>query len=109
MVESKHTPGPWSAHEKGIHPNPYICGPEQEYEYFSDKPVIAYLFGDNIGANAHLIASAPAMLEVIAEACAVFDLNHEDGDEYNGDLASDLWKAGIHQKLADAIALARGV
>jgi len=106
-----HTPGPWSAHEKGAHPNPYVCGAEREYEHGPDKPVVAYIVGTDTQANARLIAAAPDLLAVVREACAIFDANHEGGemDEYNGDLANDLWKDEIHRKLTDAIAKAEGL
>jgi hypothetical protein len=57
-------------------------------------------------ANARLIATVPELLAVAREACAIFDANYENEDEYNGDLASDLWKNEIHRKLTEALSKA---
>lgn len=65
MSERKWTPGPWTHHEKGIHPNPFVCGAEQDYEFGPDQPVVCYVVGMNTQANAHLIAAAPDLYEAL--------------------------------------------
>lgn len=50
------TPGPWTEHEKGIHPNPYVCGSPTETECGVDKFVVAYVVGLNSDKNKRHIA-----------------------------------------------------
>lgn len=102
MTETvKHTPGPWSSTYNEHRGTCQIHADNGTWVATTRDGTIKQ------EANARLIAAAPEMLAVIAKACAIFDLNHEGGDEYNGDLSSDLWKAGIHEKLTAAIAKAR--
>ena len=68
MTERKWTPGPWEASDKGFHPYPYVCGPEDDYEHGKDRPVVAYLVGMNTPHNAHLIAAAPDLYEALEDA-----------------------------------------
>lgn len=72
----KHTSGPWTSHDKGIHPNPYICGREIEWEHGIDAPVIAYIVGVNTEANARLIAAAPELLEALKNAKDIIRIWH---------------------------------
>lgn len=64
------TPGPWTEHDKGKHPNPYVCGATEIYEHGEDKPVVAYVVGMNDAANRRFIAwcreGVPALLARIA-------------------------------------------
>lgn len=62
------TPGPWTKHEKGIHPHPYICGPAVETEYGEDRFVIAYVTGASSATNqSHLARLDPATVKAMAE------------------------------------------
>jgi|SRR5690606_12132480 len=98
--EVKLTPGEWRAVN--------IDG--QGWTVVSGETVIAIIGGGGNGedyepeyeADARLMAASKVMFEVAREACAIFDLNRE-GDEYNGDLASDLMKSEIHEKLTAII------
>jgi hypothetical protein len=94
----KHTSGPWEYHNGDDYT--VILGPGDTTE----RP-LAEVYSDRL-ADAMLIAAAPDLLAVVREACAIFDRNHEGDDEYNGDLASDLWKDEIHRKLTEALAKA---
>ncbi len=64
------TPGPWTEHDKGKHPNPYVCGATEIYEHGEDKPVVAYVVGMNDAANRRFIAwcreGVPALLARLA-------------------------------------------
>lgn len=113
---SKHTPGPWTL----------IGGKNGEWdiEAVGDHDAsgggawaIAQTFGavgygeGNIesDANARLISSAPDLLAVVQEACAIFDMNYDaDVEYYSDDLASDLWKDNIHEKLTAVLAKVMG-
>lgn len=101
MVE--HTPGPWETSRDRLSGNHGLVG---DGMWFAK---ISWTVRDNRNdADARLIAAAPDLLAVVRDACAIFDANHESGDEYNSDLASDLWKDEIHRKLTEAIAKAGG-
>jgi hypothetical protein len=68
MNESKHTPGPWSAHATGL------CRsglPEHEIHWSSDGECVCEIVHGE--AEAHLISAAPDMLEVIFNVCALGD------------------------------------
>ncbi|WP_370601149.1 hypothetical protein [Pseudomonas nitroreducens] len=61
---SKHTPGPWKAIKNGFYKQA-VMGPEGEYLTYSaggDR-----LKGDQLEANANLIAAAPDLLEALTE------------------------------------------
>ena len=98
MTERKWTPGPWEAMDKGFHPYPYVCGPEDDYEYGKDRPVVAYLVGMNIPHNAHLIAAAPDLYEALEWCIKSLEFS------YTG-TASD---SEIPQDIRAALAKARG-
>ena len=89
MTQDKHTKGPWDCREKSIHPNPYVCGPEQEYEFGADRPVICYIVGANQSANARLIAAAPDMLEALRDALDDWEIHNRSGDGMQGDWVHD--------------------
>jgi hypothetical protein len=67
MTKTKHTPGPWVVMGKGKHQPPLIAGAEEDYEHGPDRPVVAYLSGENIEANARLIAAAPLLLGALQD------------------------------------------
>lgn len=69
------TPGPWSCHERGIHPHPYVCGAEEHYEFGRDRPVVFYAVGMNSEENALLASMAPAMAEALVKAWEAERLN----------------------------------
>lgn len=50
------TDGPWTEHDKGRHPNAYVCGATENYEHGDDQPVVAYIVGINVEANRRFIA-----------------------------------------------------
>lgn len=62
------TKGPWDAKEKGKHPNPYVCGAPQEYEFGIDRPVIAYFTGMGIAENSRFVASARDLVPELLDA-----------------------------------------
>lgn len=116
MSDAKHTPGPWTASiqrsKEGRdlgwiveHNNGRIGWASLAYANTNREAIASDPARE---ANARLIAAAPELLAVVQEACAIFDANHEGGDEYNGDLASDLWKDEIHRKLTAALSKATG-
>lgn len=61
-METKHTPGPWS-----------VRGPTKYLNQIAIDPSIgcAYGAGDEIAANARLIASAPELLEALRQRLIV--------------------------------------
>ena len=65
MSEAKHTPGPWTVHEKGAHPYPFVSGPFVPVEWGEDNFLVSYLVGVDAKANGHLIAAAPDLLYAI--------------------------------------------
>jgi len=71
-----------------------------------DRAPIAAQYGSSPLSYARLAAAAPDLVAVAREACAIFDGNREVDGSYNNDLASDLWKHDIHDKLVAAIAKA---
>jgi len=90
------TPGPWTEHEKGVHPYPYVCGATQEYEHGPDQPVVTYLVGMNLKGNQALIAAAP---DLAAEVLRLRD-----------ELASgSFYKESDIDAMQDEIARLRGV
>ncbi len=82
MSEAKeqvgHTPGPWSIcrytnyNGFSIHAPQYGCISERWYDQDQAPP-----YGDQIGANARLIAAAPDLLEQL-EAALEFITEYED-------------------------------
>jgi hypothetical protein len=50
------TPGPWTEHDKGKHPNGFVAGAIEDYEHGPDKPVVAYVVGMNVAGNRRFIA-----------------------------------------------------
>ncbi len=90
---SKHTPGPWVAKSYGQYK-------EFQVESFDRQRIIASKIGGMSGedeANAHLIASAPAMLDALRECLAVLE---DDQGIYDDD--PDWWG-----RRSDAIAKAK--
>lgn len=77
---SKHTPGPWSFHEKGKHPYPFVCAAPVATEYGEDSFVCAYIVGVNSVENGRLISTAPDLLEaakdLAKQKCSTW--GHED-------------------------------
>jgi hypothetical protein len=76
MTNTKHTPGPWSAHYNN----------EGLTVFSPDNVTVAYVDYDEceerpVEANAHLIAAAPAMYE------ALKDLLGELGDLHDGSIS----------------------
>ena len=70
---SKHTPGPWS-----------VGGPtEYAYQLRIDPSIgVVYGGGEEVQANAHLIAAAPELLEALDYALAVADEGLRLGPEW---------------------------
>jgi hypothetical protein len=82
-MESKHTPGPWEVREN-ITPSEY--GTVEVYKEDGNK-WIASALGTHVGprtkeeakANAHLIAAAPDMFEVIKAIYEYYQKNNVKG------------------------------
>lgn len=96
--KTEHTSGPWTEHEKGEHPYAYVCGPERAFEFFDDKPVIAYVTGPSIPANRRLIAAAPDMLEALVRLVEAADgmalaVNSSMADEAIEEARTAIFKA----------------
>ena len=93
MTTHKHTPGPWAAHN-GNNPEYYdiAAGVERVCSVFLD-PDKSYSHTERI-ANAHLIAAAPELLQVLKDLIQVGDSIRHD---------SVIW-IDIH----DAVKLAEG-
>ena len=66
---SKHTPGPWS-----------VGGPTEYAFQLSIEPSIGVVFGggEEVQANARLIAAAPEMLEALDNAADALDSDNPD-------------------------------
>lgn len=62
---TQHTPGPWTPHEQGVHPYPFVCGPAEPTEHGEESFLVAYATGVNAEANVNLIAAAPDMLAAL--------------------------------------------
>ena len=63
MTETAHTPGPWRAGASTFYPG--LDGPMTMRVYTDHPPTEFEVTGDNITANARLIASAPDLLEAL--------------------------------------------
>jgi len=98
MSDNKHTPGPWTEHDKGEHRYAFVCGPETEFEFFNDLPVIAYITGPSVPANRRLIAAAPDLLEALK---AMLPENNTDEEHCRSDFETC-------EKARDAIRKAEG-
>lgn len=95
----KHTKGPWVAHIDVAEPVIQSIG--QAYE-----PEIATLNeieGESV-YNAHLIAAAPDMLNVLIEVSKLIDRDANGGDRYD----SFVYASGIVHNIEKIIAKARG-
>lgn len=68
MTETKFTPGPWFISKK------FVVGPRDQEDGQSYGMIVgvADVYGENRSADAHLIAAAPDLYEVV-EAMARFD------------------------------------
>lgn len=80
-MEKKFTPGPWTYSEY------WIWRPSQQVDQPIKQPQIAYIGYDQDNnkkmseeqiANAHLMASAPNMLDILEEICTVIENCAED-------------------------------
>ena len=88
MMTGKHTPGPWSLEDRG-------------YKFIVHKHGEGYVTRDvcrldgstmsafNQAANAHLIAAAPDLLEVVEDAVDAWETHCESGDMMQGDWVRD--------------------
>ena len=100
MTQGKHTPGPW---REGA--STFCRGDgEVQMRVYTDHPPTEFdVFGDNLAANARLIAAAPDMLEALQ---ALMDLN-DNGGPFGGEMYQDrvdrAWDSA-----RDAIARATG-
>ena len=86
------TPGPWSAHEKGIHPNPYVCGPPTPYEYGEAEFVIAYLVGSSSTSahTAHIARLDPDTVRaIVSELSTLRQSSPPDGQTAGDGLDKD--------------------
>ena len=63
MAETAHTPGPWFAGASTFYPG--LDGPMTMRVYTDHPPTEFEVTGDNITANARLIAAAPDLLEAL--------------------------------------------
>ena len=63
MAETAHTPGPWRAGASTFYPG--LDGPMTMRVYTDHPPTEFEVTGDNITANACLIAAAPTMFEYV--------------------------------------------
>ena len=99
MTNTKHTPGPWSAHYNN----------EGLTVFSPDNVTVAYVDYDEceerpVEANAHLIAAAPTMYAALQWAMQYLRMpNFHPDNSYN----SEQW-AGDYNKLTDALAQAEG-
>lgn len=99
MTNTKHTPGPWSAHYNN----------EGLTVFSPDNVPVAYVDYDEceerpVEANAHLIAAAPAMYEALQWTMQYLRMpNFHPDNSYN----SEQW-ARDYNKLTDALAQADG-
>ena len=87
MTQGKHTPGPWRAGASTF------CRGDGEIQMrvYTDHPPTEFdVFGDNLSANARLIAAAPDMLEALKNLLAVHE--GEGGTKYH---AGDIARAAI--------------
>jgi hypothetical protein len=95
MADAKHTPGPWTAHQVGVHPSPYVCGPSVPTEYGEDQFVVAYMVGMNTEANSRLVAAAPELLEALTDCVALLEVIKEDWVDYD-----HVFSTGVHDAKA---------
>lgn len=106
---STHTPGPWEI-DRDVRTSINMGAKHVALVNFYNSPdQERNVSGEEHEANVRLIAAAPDLLAIAQEACAIFDRNYDaDIDYYGDDLASDLWKDDIHEKLVAALAKAMG-
>lgn len=112
---TNHTPGPWHRNIKPARIYPTVWAGRNTHVAVVVRGAprgsgAETMSDEELEANINLIVAAPEILNVVREACAIFDMNREGDEynEYNDDLASDLWKNEIHEKLIAAIAKATG-
>ena len=65
MTQTAHTPGPWRAGASTFYPG--LDGPLTMRVYTDHPPTEFEVTGDNIAANARLIAAAPDLLEALVK------------------------------------------
>ena len=63
MTQTAHTPGPWRAGASTFYPG--LDGPLTMRVYTDHPPTEFEVTGDNIAANARLIAAAPDLLDAL--------------------------------------------
>lgn len=78
------TAGPWDAKEKGRHPNPYVCGAPQEYEFGIDRPVVAYFTGMGIAENSRFTAAARDLVPDLMNALTALRAERDEADRRAG-------------------------
>ena len=83
MAETAHTPGPWRAGASTFYRG--LDGPMTMRVYTDHPPTEFEVTGDNITANACLIAAAPDLLDALKDAVAHLE---EDAEKDARDLAT---------------------
>jgi len=84
------TPAPWTEHDQGKHPHPFICGPTTSYEHGEDKPVVAYVTGLDALANRRFIAWARNNIEALAADLAAQKARADAAERERDELAAAL-------------------
>ena len=79
MTETAHTPGPWRAGASTFYPG--LDGPMTMRVYTDHPPTEFEVTGDNITANARLIAAAPDLLAA-CRAMIAWDDAEKQGPDY---------------------------
>lgn len=95
MTNTKHTPGPWSAHYNN----------EGLTVFSPDNVTVAYVDYDEceerpVEANAHLIAAAPAMYEALVETMKVLRSLRDNKEEWYTLVTPELLTAWDKNKAA---------
>ena len=97
MTQTAHTPGPWRAGASTFYPG--LDGPLTMRVYTDHQPTEFEVTGDNIAANACLIAAAPDLLDALTECVA---LMHADNPADGWADAIDTARAAIARATGEA-------